>query len=74
MNDEYKQIKLELMKADLEEKKMRMELMACQIKKEQAICDAETERANFFRAASLSLTSRHIMTIDSETGVTHLQM
>ena len=74
VNDEYKQIKLELMKADLEEKKMRMELMGCQIKKEQAICDAETERANFFRAASLSLTSRHIMTIDSETGITHLQM
>jgi hypothetical protein len=61
VDERYKVLKVEKLKLDVEEQKLRIELIGFQI-------EAEKNRVIFFKKAGLSVTGQHTMEITSEAG------
>jgi hypothetical protein len=68
VDEQYKVLKVEKLKLDVEEQKLRIQLIHFQI-------EAEKNRVSFFKKAGLSVTGQHTMEITSEAGdIMRLQM
>ena len=68
VDEQYKVLRVEKLKLEIEDQKLRLELVRFQI-------EAEKNRAAFFKKAELSLTGQHTLKITSEAdGVIHMPM
>jgi hypothetical protein len=74
VDEDYKMLRVQKMQLDIEEQKLRMELIRTQIEAEKHRSEAELSRNDFFRLAGLSMTGTHTMVIKSDEGKHYCQL
>jgi len=74
VDEDYKMLRVQKMQLDIEEQKLRMELIRTQIEAEKHRSEAELSRSDFFRLAGLSMTGTHTMVIKSDEGKHYCQL